>query len=216
MGKLTDGVFGGFSGKVGKVVGYSIGGEELLRRVPRRNPNRVPTEKQLVQQIKFGLVMAFLLPIKEVVGEYFSQRNAAKSRFNLAVGYNLTNAVMDAGGGVFELDFNKVLVSKGDLRGMENGAVVAQPDHVLDLSWTDNSGQGSAAATDLLIAVIYSPEQNLFQMFNPAAATRGDGSAQLAMPVYYSGNEVQVWASMISADKKTAANSSYLGNVTVT
>ena len=216
MGKLTDGVFGGFSGRVGKVVGYSIGGEELLRKAPKKKPNRKPTEKQLEQQKKFGLVMAFLLPIKEVVGEYFSQRHAATSRFNLAVGYNLTNAVIDAGGGVYELDFNKVLISKGDLRGMENGTVAAQANQVLDLSWTDNSGQGSAEATDLLLAVIYSPEKNLFQMFDPAAATRGDGSAQLTLPAYYSGNEVAVWASMISADQKIAANSSYLGTVTVT
>ena len=36
MGKLTDGVFGGFSGKVGRVVGYSIGGEDMLRKMPRK------------------------------------------------------------------------------------------------------------------------------------------------------------------------------------
>ncbi len=107
----------------------------MLRKILRKNRDRVPTEKQREQQQKFSLVMAFLLPIKEVVGEYFSHRSAAKSRINLAVGYNLTNAVTDAGGGVYELDFNKVLISKSDLRSMENAAVVALANQVLDLSW---------------------------------------------------------------------------------
>ena len=216
MGKLTDGVFGGFSGKVGKVVGYNIGGEDLLRKIPKKNPNRVPTEKQQEQRERFGLVVRFLIPIQDVVGEYFSRRHISRSRFNLAVGYNLKNAVVDGAGNTFELDYSKVLISKGELRGMDGGAVIAQANQVLEMSWTDNSGQGSAAATDLLVAVMYSPAQDLYQMFNPAAATRGDARAELTMPTYYSGNEVHVWATMISSGKKVAAISTYMGTVTVT
>lgn len=216
MGKFNDGIFGSFSGRVGNVVGANWRGIDVLRKRPRRKPNRTGTANQLEQRAKFAAVVEFLNPIKEVAGAYFSRETKSKSRYNLATGYNLKNALVDGPGNTFTLDYSKVLISKGELRGLEGGAVVAQPAHVLEMSWTDNSGQGSAAATDLVIAVVYSPAQDLYQMFNPAPATRGDATVALTMPAYYSGNEVHVWGTVISDDKKVAAISTYMGTAIMT
>lgn len=215
MGKIPDGIFGGFSGRVGRVVGYNWRGEDLLRKAPRKRPKDSGTVKQLEQREKFAMVMRFLTPIQEVVGVYFGNKYRSKSRFNLAVGYNLTFAIIDVVGGGFALDYSKVLLSKGGLRGMESGTVVAQPGRILELNWTDNSGQGSAAADDLVLAVVYSATQELFQIFDPAAL-RGEATIQLTMPTYFSGDEVQVWGTMVSADRKVAAISSYIGTAIVT
>jgi hypothetical protein len=214
MGKIPDGIFGGFSGKVGKVVGYNWRGEDLLRRAPKKRPKGSGTEAQLKQRDKFALVMGFLNPLQEVVSKYYGQYQKAKSRFNLAMSYNLTNAVTEVVDG-FEMNYTKVLLTKGGLRGMESGAVVAQPGSILELNWTDNSGQGSAAADDLVLIVVYSPVQKLFQVFDPAAL-RSEATVQLTMPTYFSGEDVQVWGSMIAADRKVAATSSYIGTATVT
>ncbi|WP_417237334.1 DUF6266 family protein, partial [Bizionia paragorgiae] len=92
--------------------------------------------------------------------------------------------------------------------------VVVQPGRILELNWVDNSGQGSAAADDLVLVIVYSPVQELFQVYDPAAL-RGEATVQLTLPTYFSGDEVQVWASMISADRKVAAMSSYLGSAIV-
>lgn len=216
MGKFNDGIFGSFSGRVGNVVGANWRGIDVLRKRPRRKPNQTGTAAQLEQRAKFAAVIEFLNPIKEVVGAYFSRKTKSKSRYNLATGYNLKNALVDGPGNTFTLDYSKMLISKGELRGLEGGTVAAQAGHILELNWTDNSGQGSAAATDLVVAVVYSPTQNLFQMFNPAAATRGDATVQLTMPAYYSGNEVHVWGTMISDDKKVAAVSTYMGTAIMT
>ncbi len=216
MGKLTDGIFGGFSGKVGNLVGYNIGGEDLVRTRPRRNPNRIPTDRQREQRDRFALVIKFITPMQEVVGSYFSRRSVGQSRVNLAVGYNLKNAVIDRGAGIYTMDYNKVLISKGELRGIEDGTVSAEANRVINLAWTDNSGQGSAAATDVLIVVAYSQTKELYQIYNPSPATRVDAQVQLTMPAYFSGDEVHVWATLVSADKKVAANSSYMGAVIVT
>jgi hypothetical protein len=214
MGKIPDGIFGGFSGRVGRVVGYQWRGEDLLRRAPRKRPKGSGTEKQLKQRDKFAMVMGFLTPIQDVVGVYFGNKYKSKSRFNLAMSYNLTNAVVEVPPSSFALDFPKVLLTKGGLRGMESGAVVVQPGRILELNWVDNSGQGSAAADDLVLVIVYSPVQELFQVYDPAAL-RGEATVQLTLPTYFSGDEVQVWASMISADRKVAAMSSYLGSAIV-
>lgn len=215
MGKIPDGIFGGFSGRVGRVVGYNYRGEDMLRKAPRKRPKGSGTEKQIEQREKFALVVKFLFPIQEVVGQYFSRQQKSKSRFNLATGYNLKHAVVEVPGGGFALDYTKILISKGMLRGMESGSVVAQPGRVLELSWTDNSGQGSAAEDDLMLAVVYSATNDLFQIYDPAAL-RNEGTVQLTLPAYFTGDEVHVWGTMVSSDRKVSAISSYMGTATVT
>ncbi len=216
MGKFNDGIFGSFSGRVGNVVGANWRGIDVLRKRPRKKPGRVGTAAQLEQRAKFAMVVQFLNPIKEVVGAYFSKDTKTKSRFNLATGYNLKNALVEGPGNTFELDYSKVLISKGELRGLEGGAVAAAAGNLLDVSWADNSGQGSAAATDIVVAVVYSPSLDLFQMYNPSTATRGDAAVQLALPAFYNATEVHVWATVLSSDRKVTAVSTYMGTVTVT
>lgn len=216
MGKFNDGIFGSFSGRVGNVVGANWRGIDVLRKRPRKKPKGSGTAAQFEQRAKFAAIIDFLNPIKEVVGAYFSRDTKTKSRYNLATGYNLKNALVDGPGNTFTLDYSKVLISKGELRGLEGGTVASQAGHILELRWTDNSGQGSAAATDLVVVVVFSPALNLYQMFNPAPATRGDATVALAMPAYYSGSEVHVWGTVISDDKKVAAVSTYFGRETVT
>jgi hypothetical protein len=214
MGKITDGIFGGFSGRVGRVVGYNWRGEDLLRKAPRKQPKGSGTERQKAQRDKFALVMGFLTPVQEVVGVYFGNNYRSQSRFNLAMSYNLTKAVVEVPAGGFVLDYPKVLFTKGGLRGMESGTVVAQPGAILELSWTDNSGQSSATADDLVLVLAYAEGQKLFHVFDPAAL-RGEATIQLTLPTYFRGEEVQVWATMVTADRKTAAMSSYIGAVSI-
>jgi hypothetical protein len=85
----------------------------------------------------------------------------------------------------------------------------------LDLSWTDNSGQGNADPLDTLVVVVYAPVPNLYQVFDPAG-TREEAAVNLPLPAFMSGLEVQVWATFASATGKVAAVSTYLGTVTVT
>lgn len=101
------------------------------------------------------------------------------------------------------------------LRGVESGSVLAQPARVLELNWTDNSGQGSAADDDMLLVVVYSATHELFQIYDPAAL-RNEGTVQVTLPAYFSGDEVHVWGTMISSDRKVTAISSYMGTATVT
>ncbi|MBK5214765.1 MAG: hypothetical protein JJE55_14020 [Flavobacteriaceae bacterium] len=74
MGKFNDGIFGSFSGRVGNVVGANWRGIDVLRKRPRKKPNRTGTAGQLEQRAKFAMVVEFLNPIKEVAGAYFSSQ----------------------------------------------------------------------------------------------------------------------------------------------
>ena len=64
MGKISQGVLGGFSGKVGNVVGGSWKGIDYMRIKPASvtNPR---TAAQVDQRSKFSIVLNFLQPMTE-------------------------------------------------------------------------------------------------------------------------------------------------------
>ncbi|GGG50705.1 DUF6266 family protein [Bizionia arctica] len=213
MATFEKGILGGFSGKVGNIVGSRWRGKNVMRSLPQRG-NYTATEEQLLQRERFKTVVAFLNPIKSVLSAYFGKKQGDKSRYNLATSYHLTEALTALPLGEFVINYFKVLISKGDLRGLDNPILATAANQVLNISWVDNSGQGNATATDTLLVVVFSADLNLFQVYD-AIATRDLGVAQITLPGYLAGLEVESWGSFVTANKKDAAISSYLGAVTV-
>jgi hypothetical protein len=212
MGTYNKGILGPFSGKVGTVVGANWRGKDIMRSLPKRT-NRTPTETQLLQRQLFTTVAEFLTPISQVVSLYFGQRGGVSSRRNQAMSYHMREAVeyVDPN---FDILYNKVMISKGDLEGVQNPTAGSPSTGELKLNWIDNSGQGSAKATDKLVVVLYAPEENLYYT-NANAAARSTGLISLALPTYFEGIEVQAWITFASADNKKYATSIYMGAVQI-
>ena len=212
MATFEKGILGGFSGKVGNVVGARWRGKNVMRSLPQRG-NYVPTELQLLQRARFATVVEFLSPIKDLLSRYYGKKQGDKSSYNLATSYHLKNALIEIPGG-FEIDYQKVLISKGDLRDLDTAAVTTAANQVVNFTWVDNSGQGNANPLDQLVVVFYTPDLNLFQTYENIAA-REDESAQVTLPAFLAGIEVQIWATLVTETGKEAAISSYLDAVTV-
>jgi len=212
MATFEKGILGGFSGKVGNVVGARWRGKNVMRSLPQRG-NYVPTELQLLQRARFATVVEFLSPIKDLLSRYYGKKQGDKSSYNLATSYHLKNALIEIPGG-FEIDYQKVLISKGDLRDLDTAAVTTAANQVVNFTWVDNSGQGNANPLDQLVVVFYTPDLNLFQTYENISA-REDESAQVTLPAFLAGIEVQIWATLVTETGKEAAISSYLGAVTV-
>lgn len=212
MATFEKGILGGFSGKVGNVVGARWRGKNVMRSVPQRG-NYTPTQAQLLQRQRFATVVEFLSPIKGILSQYFGKQQGDKSAYNLATSYHLKNALIEIPGG-FEMDYPKVLISKGDLRDIDTPAISAAANQVINLTWVDNSGQGNASATDQLVVVFYAPALNVFQAYENIAS-REDESAQITLPAFLAGSDVETWATFVTDTNKLAAISSYLGTVTV-
>lgn len=212
MARISKGILGGFSGKVGTVVGANFRGKDIIRSVPKKS-DRKPTEAQALQQAKFKLVIQFLQPLKVIQTKYFGQSSGVKSKVNLAASYMLENAILVVAE-IPQLIFNKILITKGELAGFQNPDVTPAAGRVLDFTWEDNSLQGNAKATDVANVVCYNEILNEFQVFN-TAATRADGAAQFTLPGYYGGLDVHVWIYFNNELQKVACNSPYLGLITL-
>jgi len=212
MGTYNKGILGAFSGKVGPVVGASWRGIEVLRSAPKKT-SREPTENQLAQREKFKTVTKFITPLKIVTSRYFGSDSGEQSRANRAMGYHLKEAVAYEDG-VAKMIYTKVLISKGDLMGLQAPTVNAVANQVLQLAWEDNSGQATAKPTDKLVVVAFNPESGLSAIFLDAG-TRADRTANVTLPSHFQGSQAQCWITFASVSEKLYATSVYMGEVGV-
>lgn len=212
MARITKGILGGFSGKVGTVVGSNWRGIDIIRSTPKPS-SRPASSKQLVQQMKFKTAVAFLQPLRSIQNRFFGSNSGAKSRSNLATSYTINNAV-DMVDDLPVMIFNKVLITKGDLASFQNIAVTPQAGGILAFTWGDNANQGNASATDLVSIVCFSDELGVFEIYE-GAEIRSRLSLEVTLPAFYVGKEIQVYAYLNNEQETQASNSTYLGAITV-
>lgn len=211
MGTIKQGVLGGFSGKVGTVIGSSWKGIQYMRGIAQ-HVNNPKTPGQLDQRSKFAITIAFLKPITNFVRTGYKTYGNKQSPFNGAMSYIIQNAILGAYPN-YSLDFSLALVSRGNLKTVEGGGVVAGGGKIA-FAWTDNSGNSDAQATDLAMPLVFNKDKGE-AVFNTAAATRDAEMAELNLPADWIGDKVETYLGFIAADGKNVANSVYLGEETV-
>lgn len=211
MGTIKQGILGGFSGKVGTVVGSSWKGINYMRGRAQsvKNPR---TEGQMEQRSKFSLALDFLKPITAFIRIGYKVYANKQTAFNAAMSYIVKNAISGAFPN-YSLDHSLTLVSRGNLTQPTNASAAMGAGKVT-VSWTDNSGQGDAQATDVAMPLAFNADKGE-AVFNTAAATRADQRAELAFPADWVGDTVEIYLGFVSADGVSVSNSLYLGSKVV-
>lgn len=211
MGTIKQGILGGFSGKVGNIVGASWRGIDYIRSLPAsvRNPRTVA---QVSQRTRFALIGKMLKTFVPVIRVGFAgSTGTGKSAFSVAMSYNVKNAVTGLSPD-FEIDFAKLKVAIGELYGATNAAATSAAGS-LSFVW-DSDLLNNAAATDKVILMAYNQTLNE-SAYDVDAATRADGSGSLAVPPTWDGEQVDTYLALYSADGKLISNSVHTGRVEV-
>ncbi|MFD0941564.1 DUF6266 family protein [Pedobacter boryungensis] len=211
MGTFKKGILGGFSGKIGNVIGASWRNLDVMRSLPKKS-NKLPSEIQMEQRIRFALAIGFLSPIKGLLEQAFGSTQGNKSRFNLATAYHIQQAVTGIMPNL-DIDFTKVVISKGELLGAKNAAVSATNAGVVDFIWENNAGTTLSAIDDQAILLIYNPAKKLY--VTDLSFTRLVGAASIVVPAEFANDVVHCYMGYLAANGKNAATSVYLGTVTV-
>ena len=212
MGKINQGILGGFSGKVGNVIGGNWKGIDYMRVKPASVANP-KTEGQVNQRSKFTTVLQFLQPMKDFIKVGFKLYTDKKTEFNSAMSYNLKNGVAGTFPN-FSIDYANALVSRGPLSGALNPTVASSGAGSVELNWTDNSTEGNAKATDKALVLVYNPTKGEV-VFLTQGADRSTGAQTLPVPDNFSGDTVHAYVAFMSEDEKQIANSKYVGSVVV-
>lgn len=212
MGKIEQGILGGFSGKVGNVVGGNWKGIDYMRIKPA-NVENPRTEDQLDQRSKFVTVLKFLQPLTVFIREGFAGYAVKMTEFNNAMSYNLNNAVS----GVYPdytIDYANALVSRGSRKGALNPAVASSAPGQVEFTWDDNSGEVNAGAADKAMLVVYNSVKKDAE-FVTAGADRTAGNQTVTVPDAYSGDTVQAFIAFKDPETNQVSNSIYVGSVDV-
>jgi len=211
MGTIKNGLLGGFSGKVGPVVGATWRNKNIIRSAPQ--PSSKPrSQAQLSNQSDFGLVSSFLSKYRFFLKQYFGESPVPSQRFYNAMSYHKLHATRQEDG-LFYMNYPKVLISKGATPGVLGVTLTLEANNSIQLTWDNNSEQALAAPNDLLTVAAYAPALHTFYFFE-ACAERQDTTVQLTIPARFTDKNLKLWATFTNQAKHpTAATSCYVGEV---
>ncbi|HTN21190.1 MAG TPA: DUF6266 family protein [Pelobium sp.] len=202
MAIIKNGINGGFSGKVGNVVGSTWRGLEIIRSKPR--PPQKFSEKQLANQLKMKLVQLFLKKMVEVVRIGFRDETIIPTAFNSALSYNKKNAITGDYPDLL-LDYSLVRLAQGEVYVPENLSL-SQDDAGIHLEW-DATIKENARRDDQLLLVIWDEETSTCEY--SLQAYRSNAKFSFLPQQLKAG--MHIWAAFIRHDRSQQSNSVYLG-----
>lgn len=211
MGRVTNSILSGTSGRTGRIIIANVHGVEISRARPvKRN---TVTEPQSAHQQLFRFAVAFLGLYKSFARLFFGKRKGLITPYNQAQA-NVMESIQLSGSNVI-VNYDKVLISKGNLLEMIPGSLSAGAAQAITVTWTNNAPPASSNENDLCSIFVYMPSRRDGQLFNGVAA-RQAGTATVNMLPFYTDEEVHVWATFTDVAASMACNSKYMGSVTLT
>jgi len=211
MGTIKKGILGGFSGKVGTVVGSNWKKVAYMRSLPLKvkNPR---TEPQMMQRSKFALTLYFLKPVNGLLRIGWKLYANKQSPINAAMSYTIANAITGNYPN-YAIDPSKVLISRGSLTPAYNASATLASG-AINFEWDDNSGSSAAKMSDKALIAVINPTKSE-AVFDTAGASRVDTAQSVNLPANWSGETVEAYLGFISEDGREVANSVYLGSFAI-
>jgi hypothetical protein len=211
MATINKGILGGFSGKIGPVVGFLQGDKFHMRSLPRRRKKY--TKNELDNQAKFKRVQQHLEPIKELIKVGFKDYYTKSGGYRAAFAYTRKMAMVEDDAG-FYIDPGLFKISGGDLEGAINPVVSIQNFELLSFSWNISAVRESNGS-DQVIVLVYDTANSrvLTRIFD--GGFRNTGELHIPIPKAFKGTEVDVYIGFIAADRSAQSDSQYLGRLTI-
>lgn len=212
MGKNYQGINGNFSGKIGPTVGRVKNGRTItaIYQPVIANPK---TTKQTNNRVWFSLVVNRMRPFigwaQTMCKNEYQYGTAWSNLLKLVFG---SNAKMGTAPN-YEIGWNKVRLSKGGVVLPYSPSAVVDSQS-LNVSWTDNTGEGGALASDVACIIVYNSAKNM-AVFTVNGGSRDSRQGTLTLPTAWSGDSVDVWMAFRREDNTEQSESVYLGNFSI-
>ena len=212
MGTINQGILGGFSGKVGTVIGGSWKGIPYMRGMSSGYTD-VQSRRQMDQRLKFGVTIKFLQPLNGFIKVGFRDDAIRMSAMNAAFAYNIRNAIQGTYPD-YTINYANALVARGLLAPALNPVASSPLAGTVLFTWANNSDELLANPTDRALIAAYNPAKNQAVILG-SAGTRADGTQSVTVPNSFSGDQVQCYIAFITKDGTDISNSIYAGVITV-
>lgn len=212
MGKIRQGITGGFSGGVGNAVGVSRKGIDYVRNYAASVSNP-QTERQMDHRMKIALTMKFLKPLSGFLRWGFKDDAIKMTAINAAMSWNFRNAIQ----GIYPaytINYANALLAHGNLAPALNPVASSAVTGKILFKWEDNSSEMNAGTFDQTWMVVYNPSKNQ-ALFLENAGNRADKTQSITVPDNFSGDLVHCYIAFASMDGLALSNSNYAGAIMV-
>jgi hypothetical protein len=209
MGIIRQGIFGGFEGKTGPLVGRKVRGKSVITAVPHQ-PAASGTKMQLDQRLKFKLVSTFLKGFKDLINVGFKEVDKNKNAFNAAMKLNFKHIVTGTSPD-YSIDYTRLVYSKGSLAG-PNSPMISLELNSVSVSWLPDGQTQYNQYTDKAQLVVYCPDKALTIIYRDYVVRAALGCS-LALPIGLEGCDLHVFMNLVNTNGKVVSNSVYLGAV---
>ncbi|SMC63156.1 DUF6266 family protein [Pedobacter nyackensis] len=209
MGILPGGLHGPTYKKTGSITARRHRHLNVVS-APYRKSNKPPTDKQLDEQSKFGLLNRFLSRIDMLVKPGFKKYAKGPTEVNAAFSYNYPHAFVKTENG-FALNYPEIKYSRGHIATPEEPQVKITETHLI-FSWLPQTQNASCQYTDLATFLIYDQtKQRAFKFI--AASDRYTGEHNINIPKKYFKGPLHCYMSFASANGKLVGDSIYVARI---
>jgi hypothetical protein len=197
-------------GLVGNVVFTHWKNTPVIRSKPIKS-TKPPTPQQLFQRAKMNAVMEFLRPYRPVVNTFFDAPSPTTTLHNMANSYYLKE-VLVIDDTTLSIDLDKVILSKGGIRSLEDVALSTPQEGQVHLSWHYTPNEAGTQPNDALYVALYAPQATAGTLFL-ATAQRQHAQVTLQLPPTFVATPIHLWAGFITPDGSQASWSVYVGSL---
>lgn len=207
MARIDYGIMGGFSGKVGTVVGYYWNGKPCMRAY-KRYVNNPRTEAQQEHRTLFKQEVQLAAKMRWAVTTTMTEaaREAGMTSYNLFV--HMNQHAFNMSDSRLVVDYSRLMLSMGDVPQVQLQAMEWSADNVLTIKYA----RGLGNAYDRVFLYVYVPEME--RGFLSAGTYRREKRITLALPDEFAGHDAHVYLMVQAADGRWS-HSLYAGEITL-
>lgn len=211
MATFEEGILGGFSGTVGRVVGAKWKGLDVMRSLPSSKKNRTPSPAQLAQQAKFKMMVSYMSPLTDLVNITFKEYAKKKTQFNTVVAYNIEHSVTGTSP-AFDINWPVLQIARGGHYHAIKPVAVVQGS-TIRFEWDDEILPTDKEYSDRTIMMAYAPATRRC-VFDTSSSVKGMGAGSI-LAGRLAGQVVHTYLAFMSANGSKISNTVYTGQLTI-
>ncbi len=212
MARFKNGLNGIFTGKIGNLIGIERNGKQFGRSIPKPS-KKPPTQGQLNERAKFRIAMNWLKPLGPFINIGYKNGHDNATPLNRALSYHLKEAMLGAGQN-YNIDYPKVILSRGELLASWLLEVMPQGNHILYIKWDNPPETLYCHAEDRISMIFYNPEKEQYLTYENVIE-RSAKEVSLQLEKDFSGDTLHGWMYCVNKGETHVSTSVYLGRHTV-
>lgn len=208
MGKIKQGILGGFNGTTGSVVGASWKGIAYMRGKAQsiKNPR---TTSQMANRGNFGFISDLMSKALTLVNEGYLAVSAKKSPFNTAVQENMKSMFNSRG----ELDLEKAQFSNGVLIAPSAGSVTSSESAITAVvNAVGNQFDGDTLESAFVFVDSTDKPLMVIPSRIPVSSSEQTASAIITKPSNLDYSAVMVFSFVYDSETKKASPTIFVGS----